>query len=46
METQTKSKGWSGLIWGVVIIAGCLGLLALLALVLRMFGMDVPGFAS
>ena len=46
METQNDSKGWSGPIWGVIIVIGGLGLLALLAMIGRMFGMNIPGFAS
>ena len=46
METQNDSKGMSGTIWGVIIVIGCLGFLALLAAIARMFGMNVPGFSS
>jgi len=46
METQTKSKGLSGAIWGVIIVVGGLGLLALLAVIATMFGMNIPGFSS
>ena len=46
MEDQKKSSALSGTIWGVIIVIGVLGVLALGAMVLSMFGMDVPGFSS
>lgn len=32
--------------WGLIIVVGGLGLLALLAAISRMFGMNVPGYPS
>ena len=46
MGTQTNSNGLSGPIWGAILVVGGLGLLALLALIASMYGMNVPGFPS
>ena len=46
MEIQSNSKKLSGPIWGVIFVVGGLGLLALLALIMQMYGTSVPGFSS